>query len=92
LCSSFACLVSVAGCNNQQLKLLVLKYYLCFLFPAHHNLNNQQLKLVAAEHGAKVLKIGICCEVSVAGCLGYDVLDKKNLNPKNSYLFQLLVV
>jgi hypothetical protein len=34
--------------------------------PAHHNLNNQQLKL---------RKIMGEMKVSVAGCLGYDVLE-----------------
>jgi hypothetical protein len=52
-------------------------------YPAHHNLNNQQLK-----QDFKYL-IG---KVSVAGCLGYDVLVYRKRGINSIYRFQLLVV
>jgi hypothetical protein len=43
--------------------------------PAHHNLNNQQLKLCSLRP----------TEVSVAGCLGYDVLVILDSNNSSIY-------
>jgi hypothetical protein len=61
---------------------------LIVILPAHHNLNNQQLKLVIVL----LVIILVASTVSVAGCLGYDVLVFTSSVLSATVAFQLLVV
>jgi hypothetical protein len=60
--------------------------------PAHHNLNNQQLKLFSKRLLKSVIPAHHNLRVSVAGCLGFDVLERKTERPSRNNSFQLLVV